>query len=271
MCVPTVAIAIGGFYIGRRALGRTTHLLTRILVLFLGCIIAIPGFLYTFYYLHFLDSAKWFYDMRSIPYSEILASGIGPIAGMILSLLPDRRLFSITSNAILLALMIFWLLVPYLKTILEPAQLHCFRDQWRDDVCLQSSSSSCGPASAATLLKYLGCHVSERTLARESFTAMSGTENWYLARALRKRGFTVEYVIKKPPVDSLPYPAVAGTRIGGPRGVGHFIAVIGEDDTHYIVGDPLQGRRLLSKVSFSEEYYFTGFFMHVWLRTDRPH
>src|SRR5260370_33026524 len=64
--------------------------------------------------------------------------------------------------------------------------------------CLQTTYSTCGPASSASLLQAFGQDASEQQLARESFTSKGGTEIWYLARAFRRRGFRTNFVIQSP-------------------------------------------------------------------------
>lgn len=128
-------------------------------------------------------------------------------------------------------------------------------------VCLQTRPSSCGTASAATLLRAAGYLVSERQLAQECFTSTSGTENWYIARALRRRGLEVKYLITTAQPNQLYYPAIAGVRLNS--GVGHFVTVLSETESSYLIGDPLVGKRLLNKNHFNQDYYFTGFFMWV--------
>ena len=109
--------------------------------------------------------------------------------------------------------------------------------------------------------------MSERTLAQEAFTTSGGTENWYLARALRRRGFPVEYVIMDRPVTRLPYPSVAGVRL--PGGAGHFIAVLEETGDAYVIGEPMRGKLTVPKSRLAGAYDFTGFFMVVSQPADR--
>jgi hypothetical protein len=113
------------------------------------------------------------------------------------------------------------------------------------------------------VLHHLGTAVTERELARECFTCGSGTENWYLARALRRRGFAVDYFIVPPRPVELPFPSVAGVQLGAEGGSGHYIAILGKDGASYIVGDPLSGKMKLTWEQLSQRYYFTGFFMVV--------
>ena len=102
------------------------------------------------------------------------------------------------------------LLVPYLKPMLLPPKWQQFQDRWSDNVCLQTSESSCGPACAATLLRQLCKTGTEEQVARESFTSRTGTENWYLGRTLRKHGVEVQYTFEPDVGKPWPFPAIAG-------------------------------------------------------------
>jgi predicted double-glycine peptidase len=129
--------------------------------------------------------------------------------------------------------------------------------------------STCGPASAATLLNVLGHPASEQELARESFTSRGGTENWYLARALRRRGLdvafelrpTVDGVLPSVIPDDIPSLAIAGVLL--PGRAGHFIAILGSDGDSVTFADPIDGKHTMTRAQLLERYHFTGFFMVV--------
>jgi ABC-type bacteriocin/lantibiotic exporter with double-glycine peptidase domain len=134
-----------------------------------------------------------------------------------------------------------------------------FEDRWSENVCLQNSESSCGPASAATLLRFFDKPASEKQIAEESFTSRRGTENWYLIRTIRRHGLEAKYLIHQPGDLDLPFPAIVGVRLGGNGGAGHFIAVLAKEGKDFVIGDPLIGREILSAHELLERYYFTGF------------
>jgi len=261
---PVIMLAIIFFYAGsaitKKFADRTRNGLVVIGLLLLSVVFSIPGLLFTLYYLHLFDNSIWFYEFRAVPLTELLASGLGFLGGVISALPIKKRLFPSGSNLIPLMLLILWLSMPYIKPIIFAEDLNSFKDKWKDGVTIQSASS-CGPASTATLLKKLGHSVTEKEIAEEVYTSSRGTENWYLARAIRSRGFKVSYIQKKPNPDNLPYPSIAGVTLQ--NGIGHFIAILGEIDGRWIVGDSLEGKLKLDKNSIGDKYHFTGFFMVV--------
>lgn len=200
----------------------------------------------------------WFYQFRSWTLSELSAAGSGLLAGLIQAWISGKGL---RLRTVMPVLLVAGLLVPYMKPMVAPLELASFTAECRDGVCLQSTPSTCGPASVASILRKFDVKESEETLAREAFTSASGTEVWYLARAIRRRGLSVRYVVADTPVTSLPYPSLAGVTL--PGGIGHFISVLDETDSTYILGDPVYGRLTVSKSQPSESYNFTGFFMVV--------
>ncbi len=107
-----------------------------------------------------------------------------------------------------------------------------------------------------------GKDATERELAIECHTCGSGTENWYLTRALRRRGFTADYVLTTPQPNSLPYPSVCGTQLGK-GSAGHFIAILSREGDKYVIGDPISGRQTLTIEEIKQRFYLTGFFLVV--------
>ena len=113
-----------------------------------------------------------------------------------------------------------------------------------------------------TLLRHFGISAEESEIARETLTYAAGTESWFLARALRKRGLQVKFQIYRDGLpEQIPYPSIAGVRIGA---IGHFITILEDNGTTLIIGEPLRGRYEIEKAEiFRDEDYFTGFFMKV--------
>ena len=228
---------------------------------------ALPAFLYAVYYVHILDGAAWFFALRAASSSELLATLAGLIFGMVpalLSKVPFVRgstLLKVVIGPIAAACLAALLVVPYLKPVIVPLTTP-LANHWRDGVCIQTTPSTCGPSSTATLIHLFGKDATERELAIECNTCGSGTENWYLARALRRRGFSAGYLLTGPQPDSLPYPSVCGTQLGK-GGAGHFIAILGREGDRYVIGDPISGRQALTIEEIKQQFYLTGFFLVV--------
>jgi len=99
----------------------------------------------------------------------------------------------------------------------------------------------------------------EADLAHESYSTATGTEVWYLARALRAGGVEVEFERHAPTGLDVPIPSIASVEVGGSSGFGHFVALLGRTADGLVVGDPLQGREVIPVAEFRRRYTPTGF------------
>jgi len=225
---------------------------------------ALPALLFVVYYTGILGEAKWFYTFRSWPGTELAAAGMGLIAGRLQFWRnQSQQVRRQVSAGFIPFILLLCVMIPYLKPIVLRPDWTSYRDNWSEGVCVQSSESSCGPASAATLLHLAGVAVTEKEIAMESFTSRRGTENWYLIRTMKHFGLDENYVIGQPGWTDLPFPAIVGVRLGGKKGAGHFIAILGKTGDKYVTGDPLNGREELDASQLQDRYYFTGFAIAV--------
>ncbi len=258
MLIATILLSaclfISGLWLGR----RSSSLASRTILTLLGTVLAIPGLLYILYYVHCFDSVAWFISLRIAPYSELLAAGMGFSAGVIQSFFKPHSLVAKLVAPVILLVAVF---IPYLKSFMDPVDSRRLSTSCQGESCLQSTPSTCGPSSTASLLINYGVPASERELARDSYTSNSGTEIWNLARALQKRGFLTTIEIQKPNAISLPGSSIAGVLL--PGGAGHFIAILERRDDDFVVMDPLKGLIATSSWGLRQTYKFTGFFLLV--------
>lgn len=261
--VPTLLIGSILFAVGTRSSFRMNRGLFLFLVV-IGFAVALPGILFAVYYLKILGDPLWFYQLRSLPGSELIAGAAGLLAGLLHGRYSGHPGFrQIAGRHFFPIALAFGLILPYLKPIVRPPHWDQFQDHWSEGICLQTSESSCGPACAATLLRTLGKPATEKEIAEASFTSRNGTENWYLARTLRKRGCRVHFTVLKDTTQAWPFPAIAGVRLPSSGNTGHFVVILGREGDKYIVADPLIGKLIYSQSELRGDYDFTGFFMVV--------
>lgn len=251
--VISAVLAFVAFFVSYR-IAKTKPVRTRVILSIATVFAAIPGASLAAYYAHILPEATWYYEFRSGAGTELLVVLVGLAGGLVASLLP--RVILILP---LLAVAGFTI-APIIKPFVGPIPADVFEDEWDGEVCLQSTSSTCGAASTATILKQLGTEVKEAELAREAHSYSGGTEAWYLARAARKRGFKVRFDFEDGFSPEGGLPAVVGVKLGV---IGHFIAVLGKEGDQFLIGDPLRGRELLSLEKLRKRYVFTGFHMRI--------
>jgi len=256
--IPTFLLSFLLFWLTACLTRRAGSTRNRVVLLLIALVLAIPGALYVLYYTHLFDNAVWFYRFRTLPYSELAGSGLGAIAGFLQGIFQPKGLGEKLVSPLALGTVLF---IPFMKSALDPVDYSQLQHKCEGDVCLQSIPSTCGPSSAATLLKLFGRNASEEELALESFTYRGGTEIWYLARALRERGLLTDFVIRPKDRISPPVPAMAGVVLRG--GAGHFIAILRDDGNEITIGDPLKGKEVVSRKDLIHAYRFTGLFLQV--------
>lgn len=132
----------------------------------------------------------------------------------------------------------------------------------RDGICVQSTSYTCGPASAVTALHKLGFPAEEGRLAILSNTSSTGgTPDDELAEALQKEygkdGLVAEFRV----FTDLAELRQAGLTLAIVKYslfVDHYVAVLEVTDTQVVVGDPLEGLRRLPYDEFLKKWRYKG-------------
>jgi predicted double-glycine peptidase len=254
---PTFALAAIFFWIGLIVARKATPSIRHILLL-LAAVLALPCAVCDLFYTHLFDGWTLFYRFRAAPFSELSLAGIGLSAGMLYCWMePD----TLGEKLVVPVGLLIVLGLPFSKSALAPVDRSRLQQTCNGEVCLQSTMSTCGPSSAATILKLYGRAASEKELAEEAFTYRGGTESWYLARALRRRGFDADFIIQRSSSESIPAPSIAGVTLGG--GTGHFVAVLSSTPERVVIGDPLTGKFEISRSDLKSRYHFTGFFLVI--------
>jgi predicted double-glycine peptidase len=255
---PAVFLAIALYFFGLFLEKRTASRSGRLLLFAVSGAVALPGLLFALYYTHLFDNAAWFYRFRAVPYTELLVAGTGLFMGVLNSWFAPE---TFGEKLVIPAAMGVLLLAPFAKPLLDPIDLDHLRDRCDGDVCMQSTFSTCGPSSSATILKLLGKLSSEKQLARECLTSRGGTEIWYIARAFERRGLHARVEIQPTDQVSPPAPSIAGVVL--PGGAGHFIAIMRETADDVTIGDPMKGKLIVKRADLKNYYHFTGFFLVI--------
>src|SRR3974390_2608860 len=170
--LPAILLAVVLYRVGSLLERRLDSRSGRICLISVSILVALPGFLFALYYTHLFDNAAWFYKFRGIPYTEIVVGGSGLLAGVLNSwFVPE----TVGEKIVIPAALAVLLVIPFVKPLLDPIDLDRLRDSCAGEVCMQSTFSTCGPSSSATILKFLGQPSSEKQLARECLTSRGGT------------------------------------------------------------------------------------------------
>lgn len=217
--------------------------------------LSLPAAYNALYYMHWLPETAWFYELRSWPGMEAWVIPVGACGGFWAALLHRRMLVL----PLLATVGVSW--GPFLKPIFGPLNTDSLKDTWTHKVCIQSTLSSCGPASTATVLRSLGVESRETEIVRAVHTYIGGTEAWYLARYIRSKNLHARFVMNGSGFyDAVRLPAIVGVTISGR---GHFIALTNRTDGIFDVGDPMVGPEKLTRAQLDRRYVFTGFVLEV--------
>ena len=218
-------------------------------------LLSIPALSFTVYYLHLFPDTVAYYEFRSMRGVELFVLFLGGAGGVVATFAP--RLTMVLSLTGVLGLAI----APFLKPLIGPISDTSFENQFKQKVVIQSTPSTCGPSSVATIMNQLEVPVSELETARAAYSYRGGTEAWYLARFVRSKGLEAEFVFLKGFSPDISLPLVAGVGLGS---VGHFIPILKKEGNDFITGDPLVGERRFTLSELLKHYQFTGFHMKVW-------
>lgn len=150
---------------------------------------------------------------------------------------------------------LFVALSPRKSEILTPYE-PSGEDVWKDGVCIQTTDSSCGPASLATCFRALGVPGKEDDLAAEANTSADGTLIADLGRVARSHGLSAAFHAHEQ-ASSVPLPAVASVTLPGK--IDHFVALVERNGQRFIA-DPLNG---LHPMASAKYYEWSGMFLSV--------
>ena len=224
----------------------------------LPALLAIPWLLAMAYYAHVVD-VGWYFEWRSWRLTDVLIGAVGLPVGFYGSLWVTTS-STRTRHLLLLIMASMLVVVAHAKPLLRPLHLDAKDQRWRDDVCLQTTASTCGPCATATVLRALDVDVTEHALARDAYSDGGGTLNWLLARALRDRGFDVRFSAPTS-LDDVVAPAVIGVKLSG--GYGHFLALMENDGGDVVIGEPLRGRLQMTHAEFKQRHRLQPFALHI--------
>lgn len=196
-------------------------------------------------------------QFRSQPYVEILVVLIAPALAFLASCQrkPRSRLMGM---GVILLLGLGYVSLPFIKPIIRPLAIQNTM-RWQDGVVLQSTSSTCGPASMVTVLKQYGVTDTESHIAQQAFTSGSGTENWYLARYAKTQGLQYQF-LNIAHLKDVPPRSIIGVKLGK---AGHYIVLLNQQNGVYSIADSLSGLHHLTQAEFEQRYVFTGFVLSV--------
>ncbi len=131
-----------------------------------------------------------------------------------------------------------------------------------DNICVQSTSYTCGPAAAVTALRKLGFPAQEGELAVLSHTSpIVGTMPWSLCKAIQDRYAASGVDCRFRQFDSINQLKDADVTLAVIKDaflLDHCVAILDVTDKNVIIGDPAIGKIKMSYKDFQSVWRFYG-------------
>ena len=166
--------------------------------------------------------------------------------------------------AVLMALMVFYFSVwPFLAPAFNRHLLATMPTRFnKDDVCLQTTDYTCGPAAAVTALRKLGYPAGEGEIALLAHTSTAtGTPPDILARTLQERygrdGLTAEFRVFHN-LDELAGESLTLAVIKYNWWMDHYVTVLEVTDKEVITADPALGMATFTHAEFLKKWRSVG-------------
>jgi predicted double-glycine peptidase len=156
----------------------------------------------------------------------------------------------------------YFVIPPFLDPALLYAEMKNSETWIEDGVCIQTTSYTCGAASAVTALMKLGINASEAELALASYTSRTwGASAPMLSSGIRKlyqeQGISCEIRVFNT-VEQLKDVCPVLVIVKYKPLMDHYIAVLEVNDDFVVVGDPLKGTERLAYEEFMEKWRQVG-------------
>ena len=221
--------------------------------------LCLPGLSFLIMELPFFKKPIWFVEFRSIYRIELLTVFWGLLIGFITVKADTAKVRWKLFNKYFYIIAVLLIIPPNMQCIGIPINYENLKSEWREEVCIQSEGFTCAPSAIATVFRYFGQEKTEAEVAKSVYTNPTGTSVYEIIRYIRKNGMKVECFYEKD-LSKIPVPSILDVNVSN---IGHVIVYLGSDNGSYIIGDPLEGRVVLTKDEFQKRYKFDGFVMSV--------
>ena len=257
-----IALAVGGWFMGRRASKFSGNwwmmgfVVPFLFILIVAMARRMPK-------LEFMPPFSWL--MAGRLEFALMGAAVTLLFSTLLPKLPTKDLRKLI--VVLMVLVVLQALTPFLAPAILRGRLAALETKWHQPgICQQSRDYTCGPASVVTALHRLGINATESELALAAHTTQfTGTEPDDLAAAINhvygRQGVVAEYRWFDK-LEDLPRDGALVLRIQYGFLMDHWVAVLEMKDEKVIVGDPYIGKWDYSWSEFGAKWRHTG----VWMR-----
>lgn len=250
--IPAIVLSVISFVVFRSLYLKTSSGLIRVILVLTAAALSTPAVWFTSNYALCIPYADWFFDFHTISGIEATSGLVGSMLGVMFAsskMRPNKLNGYILAVCSIMSAII--LTAPFAKQLYYWPECIALEDKWEDGVCLQTSGYTCVPACAATLIRMQSGKVTEKELAIEAGSTPRGTEVWYLARALRKRGYEHKFKTLESVKDA-PIPSILCVIL---TGVPHVVVLLEKDEQGVVIGEPMSGKKKYSWKVFQRCYH----------------
>lgn len=222
-------------------------------------VLCLPGLAFLIMDLPIFKKPIWLIEFRCISRIELLSAFWGLFIGFITVKADTEKVRWRMFNKYFYIIAMLLIIPANMQFIGITINTENLKSEWSEEVCLQSEDFTCGPSAIATVFRYFGQEKTEGEVAKGVYTNRTGTSVYEIIRYIRKNGMKVECFYEKD-LSKIAVPSILDVNVNS---IGHVIVYLGNDKEKYIIGDPLEGRVVLTKDEFQERYDFDGFVMSV--------
>jgi len=217
------------------------------------------GFGRRFPVLDFVAPFRW------LTYGRMEFALLGPIITCLFASLFSRlagRRIKILLAILVVAVVLSQSVAPFAVPLFMVGKLESLETTLdKNDVCLQSTGYTCGPAAAVSALGQFGIEADEGQIALRAFTTTSGTDPDLLCRTINDmyadQGITAAYRPFKF-IDELKDAGVTIVVIKHSFLIDHYVTVLDVTDDEIVTADSLVGRYSMSHSHFLTIWRSTG-------------
>jgi len=192
---------------------------------------------------------------------DLFLIGIATIVGIIPCMHKVRPARTrLLLGAFMMVLMLRSSVLPLMGPMLDRAEIANLPTVFdENDVCLQTTSYTCGPASLVTALRALGIEETESNAALETLcNSYSGTRSsdivGYVNRAYGGQGVRASYQYVATVDELRAFGGVAIAEVKSNFWMDHFVTIVAWEGTSPVIADPFFGQFKTSRESFARTW-----------------
>ncbi|KNY26620.1 cysteine peptidase family C39 domain-containing protein [Pseudobacteroides cellulosolvens] len=256
-----IALSLAMIIAGNKVSKKTKDKKVKILLWTIFFLVSLPSIVILI--LPVFYTPAWMIELKAVKGVELLTVFIGLFIGFAINETNLKNNVILNKYKKYFYMISILIIIPqYINYFPVMVNYNGFKNEWRDNVCIQSESFTCAPSCMATVHYYFGQKKTEAQMAKLLYTSRSGTSLSQIVRYARENGVGVSCKVSKE-LKGISAPAILDVEVSG---IGHVVVFLGRSGDKFIIGDPLVGRVEISKDQLQSAYKFKGLlleFTHI--------